>query len=70
MTQNKLGNEPKVVRGRPPAHGAQSVNMRTKFSDLRTTEGQALKNAIDGLREHFGGPEAATPPMSLIIDTI
>lgn len=57
------------IRGRPPTHGARSVNVAAKFSDRRTERGKALHEALKALVEHFGGPEAVSAPMTMLIDS-
>ena len=63
MTQNKK----KQHHG--ATHGAYSVTVRQRYSDLRTNEGKALDQSIKNLIEDLGGPEALTAPMRILIDS-
>lgn len=53
--------------GRPPTHGVESRTVRQRFDDKRTGQGRALHEALTALAQHFGGPEAVSSPMSLLI---
>ena len=50
-------------------HGAESQTVRSRFDDGRTAQGKALAAALKGLTDYFGGTEALTAPMALLIDT-
>lgn len=51
-------------------HGAYSSQVRRRYTDLRTTEGRQLKNAIDGIVEDLGGMENLSNAQRLILDGI
>lgn len=49
-------------------HGAFSVHVRHKYSDLRTTEGRTLAGIINGIIDDLGGQEALSASQRLILD--
>jgi len=49
-------------------HGAFSVHVRRKYSDLRTSEGRELAGIMRGIIEDLGGQEALTSSQRLILD--
>ncbi len=51
-------------------HGAWSKHVRKRYSDLRTVEGQALRQILDGLIHDLGGPENLNAGQRLLLDTI
>lgn len=49
-------------------HGAFSVHVRHKYSDLRTSEGKELQGIINGIIEDLGGNESLSSSQRLILD--
>ena len=56
---------------KPPnlQHGANSQIVRARFDDGRTAQGRALAASLKNLTDHFGGADAITAPMQLLINS-
>jgi len=64
-----LTDKVKNPGGAPITHGVKSKTVAARFSDLRTGRGKALHESINNLVAHFGGPEAVSSPMQILIDS-
>lgn len=51
-------------------HGAYSTNVRKRYSDKRTSEGQRLQKVIDSLVADLGGPTAVNSAQTLILASL
>lgn len=65
MTKKKKNSQ-----GRPATHGAHSLTIRQRYSDLRTTEGQQLKAILDGLVDDLGGQGAISNAQRLCLENM
>lgn len=55
-------------RGEPRrTHGAKSLTIRKRYSDLRTVEGQRLKAVIDAITTDLGGPEGINAGQQVLL---
>lgn len=65
--------DPNTGKKRPGpdiSHGAYSINVRARYSDLRTVEGQRLNTIVQGLISDLGGPEQVNTSQNILIETI
>ena len=52
------------------SHGAHSLTIRQRYSDLRTTEGRQLADIMNGLVDDLGGQGALTSVQTLTLENI
>ncbi len=51
-------------------HGARSAKVAERYSDLRTTEGQALQRTLDAIVSDLGGQQALNGSQRLLMDML